>query len=109
MHINPDELSTMVERLYVLDGNRKPVHAESFDAWCLWRSKATCVVAQTEIGDFAISTVFLGVDHNHADGPPLLFETAIFGLGLPDIASRCSTWQQAEAQHAEICARYRKQ
>jgi hypothetical protein len=33
-----------------------------------------------EDGNIGISTVFLGLDHRHfGDGPPLLFETMVFG------------------------------
>jgi hypothetical protein len=35
-------------------------------------------VGQTTVGPYNISTVFLGLDHNYGDGPPLVFETIIF-------------------------------
>lgn len=61
-------------------------------------------VAYDEVGDRRVSTVFLGIDHNYGDGPPLLFETMVFPLNNFDeeICERCSTWEQAEAQHARI-------
>lgn len=61
-------------------------------------------VAQTDVGKLHVSTVFLGLDHNLAgEGPPLLFETMIFrGNDMSgEYQKRCSTWDQAEAQHAE--------
>jgi hypothetical protein len=40
------------------------------------------VVANTTVGDYKVSTVWLGLDHQfEPDGPPLLFETMIFGAG----------------------------
>jgi len=60
-------------------------------------------VAESFIGDVRVSTTFLGLDHNFfGDGPPLLFETMIFGAdGKPwDYQERCTTWVQAEAMHA---------
>ena len=37
-------------------------------------------VAITAIGDLTISTVWLGVNHNFTnEGPPIIFETMIFG------------------------------
>lgn len=41
------------------------------------------VVKQDEIGDFLVSTIWLGIDHNfynifHGHGKPLIFETMIF-------------------------------
>lgn len=37
------------------------------------------VVASTERGDVAVSTIWLGVNHQYGDGPPLIFETMVFG------------------------------
>jgi len=66
-------------------------------------------VAWTDDGAWQVSTVFLnGLDHNYSDsGPPLLFETMIFhkdNPGLDHECARCSTWDQAEAQHARLVA-----
>lgn len=33
---------------------------------------------KTEIGDYIVSTVDLGLDHSFGDGPPLYYETMIF-------------------------------
>lgn len=64
-------------------------------------------VALTEVPGGSVSTVFLGLDHNHwGNGDPLLFETAIFRKGETDIVGRCSTWEQAEAQHEEAVRSY---
>ena len=54
--------------------------------------------------EIRVSTVFLGLDHNiYGDGPPVLFETMIFGKddggGLGDYQERCSTWYEAEVLH----------
>ena len=48
-----------------------------------------------------VSTVFLGLDHNHwGRGPPLLFETMIFGAkDGSEYQERCSTWEEAEEMH----------
>ena len=37
-------------------------------------------------------------------GPPLLFETMLFGLIMDQSCWRCSTWEEAERQHAEVVA-----
>jgi hypothetical protein len=48
-----------------------------------------------------ISTVFLGIDHNHLrQGPPILFETMIFGGPYDQYMDRYCTWAEAEAGHA---------
>lgn len=48
-----------------------------------------------------ISTVFLGLNHNYGDGPPLVFETMIFGGKHNQSCWRYSTWEDAEAGHRE--------
>ncbi len=66
-------------------------------------------VANDQIGNVEISTVFLGLDHNFFDrGPPLLFETMIFGGEHNDYQERCSTWEQAEAMHKRATALVRR-
>lgn len=40
------------------------------------------VVARTQVGQLFVSTVWLGIDHSWGGGPPLIFETMIFGPGL---------------------------
>jgi hypothetical protein len=63
-------------------------------------------------GPVLVSTVFLGLDHNWGDGPPLLFETMIFFLGTSvDYEERCATWTEAEAMHGKaigyVCSMWR--
>ena len=50
-----------------------------------------------------ISTVFLGLDHSWGDGPPLLFETMIFGGKHDGYKTRCSTWAEALEMHKKAC------
>jgi hypothetical protein len=55
-------------------------------------------------GGVSVSTVFLGLDHQFGGGPPLLFETMIFGGPQNDYQERCSTWGEALVQHAKAVA-----
>jgi len=64
-------------------------------------------VGNTQIGVVSVSTVFLGVDHQFWGGPPLLFETMIFGGPQDEFCERYSTWDEAEAGHARIVAALR--
>lgn len=57
--------------------------------------------------EIRVSTVFLGLDHSFRDGPPMLFETMIFGGPHDGDARRYETWDEAEAGHAEFLARER--
>jgi hypothetical protein len=71
-------------------------------------------VALTTVGPYRISTVFLGLDHNHMmDGPPILFETMTFldttgplaGYEVGNEADRrAATWLEAEEQHQKAVA-----
>ena len=90
---------------YILDGHT-PIPTNDMDEWegLLVNAQAR-TVAKTSIGNIEISTVFLGLDHNFYDGgPPLLFETMIFGGHLDQYQERCSTWEEAEQQHAKALA-----
>ena len=62
---------------------------------------------QTTIGDVEISTVWLGMDHSHGDGPPLIFETMVFGGGLDQQQWRYSTLEAAHAGHDEAVQKVR--
>lgn len=58
-------------------------------------------VAEDIINDHHVSTVWLGLNHNYSDGPPLLFETMVFkGEGAIDIyMDRYATWNDAVEGH----------
>ena len=86
---------------YILIG-QTPVLEPDLMTWCEWFESADRVVFQTEIPGGLVSTVFLGLDHQFGIGPPLLFETMIFRDGESDDSWRCSTWLEAEAQHARV-------
>lgn len=89
---------------YILDG-RTPQPAESLEAWARWFENAERHVADLRDGDIRVSTVFLGLDHNWGSGPPLLFETMVFGGPLDGEQDRCSTWEHAERMHREMAER----
>lgn len=64
-----------------------------------------CHVADETIKGVRVSTVFLGLDHGWGGGPPLVFETMVFGGALADECERCSTYTEAEEMHARWVAR----
>lgn len=49
-----------------------------------------------------VSTVFLGLDHNHWGGKPILFETMVFGGKYDDFQHRYHTWDEAAKKHKEV-------
>lgn len=76
--------------------------------WGKWFETGDRIVKQEMIGDVRVSTVFLGIDHNWSEGPPILFETMIFGGEHDQHQERSSTWKSAEAMHDKACAMVRK-
>lgn len=92
---------------YILDGHT-PVLVDDLVTWGKWFELADRTVAKAHVGDSEVSTVFLGADYSWGDGPPLLFETLVFGGPLADEMERYSTWEQAIAGHEAMVARCRK-
>ena len=83
---------------YKLDGYT-PIRCSLME-WVDQFQGSNRIVAQTDVAkDIQVSTVFLGLDHQWGDGPPLLFETMIFGGAHDQFQQRYSTWDQAEAGH----------
>ena len=95
-------------RWYILR-NRVPVPVHWRKA-AEWRAKNEdkIIVAQWDFPLGYVSTVFLSLDHNHwNDGPPLLFETLVFGGPEDGYMLRYSTWGEAEHGHMQTCERIR--
>lgn len=86
--------------------DKKPVEAELLE-WAKWfEQKDVRRVAFDRLNNdsITVSTVFLGIDHNWGDdGPPVLFETMIFGgrMGVhyDEYQERYCTWEEAEQGH----------
>ena len=88
---------------YILKGH-KPVLCNNLRDWGRWFETADRRVAESHNGKVRVSTVFLGLDHQWGKGPPMLFETMIFGGEHDQYQERCSTWDEAEAMHKKIQA-----
>jgi hypothetical protein len=59
-------------------------------------------VAETRIGDFYVSTVFMGNDLGFRDEPPRIFETIVFRRSVWDDdrwRAHSATWEEALAMH----------
>ena len=54
-----------------------------------------------------VSTVWLGLDHRFREGPPLIFETMVFGGKFDQEQERYSTEEEALAGHARWVAAVR--
>jgi hypothetical protein len=78
-----------------------PVPCESSLEWAAWYEKGNRVLCQTDFGVLGeVSTVFLSIDHNwRDDGPPVLWETMVFGGPLDEEQYRDTSWVRAAARH----------
>ena len=88
---------------YILNAAGNPVAEPDTLKWAMWFSTADRHVARTEISsDILVSTVFLGVDHSFGSGPPILFETMIFGGELSLEQERYASRAEAVEGHARL-------
>lgn len=97
---------------YILDEYGNPVPEPDLYKWAMWlehshlsSGKDNRIVQQDFIDGIKISTVFLGLDQNllglRGQGPPILWETMIFG-GLHDCyMARYTSREEAVLGHAE--------
>lgn len=102
-------------RHYKLVG-REIVEVPALLEWADWHATADRNVALTDIGEFLVSTVFLGFDRGYG-GAPVLFETMVFGqpvemdfLGKKAMTReplqyqvRYRTYDEAEEGHRAMC------
>lgn len=99
---------------YVLDDDGRPLPCDDVAAWGEWLERATRdrsrIVAQdtdeATTGTVRVSTVFLGLDHNWSGhGPPILWETMVFGGPLDGETDRYRSRDAALAGHQVMCQR----
>jgi hypothetical protein len=92
----------MKSRWYKLDGDvLVSIKAEEVEWSNRWQLRDA-------VGDAVVSTVFIALDHAFGDGPPVLFETLIFGGPLADEGERYCTKAEAEAGHAKWIQRVKE-
>jgi hypothetical protein len=91
---------------YILDGHK--VKEVDLMTWAKWFEQADRCVAKDTINGVYISTVFLGLDHSFGSGPPLLFETMVFGGPLDQEQKRYSTWEESEIGHKKMIDRVKE-
>lgn len=84
---------------------RTPVPCNSVIEWAQMMEGEQRKVAQDHDNEksVSVSTVFLGMEHGHSRGKPLLFETMIFGGPRDQYQRRYTSWEEAERGHAEAC------
>ena len=113
-----------MSQFYIMEGN-KVKQVDDYHTWALWMGKNDRSIKRTElfpdigkIKDWksfgasmkeasnkacCVSTVFLGLDHNHYGGRPILFESMVFG-GKHDLNQyRYHTIEEAIEGHEQMC------
>ena len=86
---------------YILKG-KSPILCDNLLEWGEWIEGANRKVKFTKLKGCKVSTLFLGLDYSFAGGPPLLFETMVFGGPLDGSQHRYSTWEEAEEGHKKM-------
>src|SRR5450631_925844 len=93
----------MQAQFFRLDGH-KPVPCTMLE-WAEYIDSDDRIMAVEEHDGIRVSTVFLGLNHNHSSkGPPWLFETMIFGGKHKDSQWRYETWDEAMKGQLNACA-----
>ena len=94
--------------MYILDESGNAVAVADTLTWAQWfeANHHRRSVARDHFGDVLVSTVFLGIDHRfHGDGPPILWETLVFGGPLDGEGGRYASLADALRGHAAMVAR----
>jgi hypothetical protein len=93
-----------VAEYYILK-DRVPVPTDLMTWAKAFEDISARIVAKDEFAGVMVSTVFLGLNHRFGDGPPLLFETIIFGGPFDQEMNRYATYDEAETGHAAMVAK----
>jgi hypothetical protein len=91
-----------LQRYYILDEEHHAIEVPDFDSWAEWFENSNRQVDYTEItSQMYVSTVCIGLDHSLGVGPPLLFETMIFGgpKSVDRQQWRYASWDDAVVGH----------
>lgn len=93
---------------FILNEAGEPIPCENLHEWGRWFETENRIVARDVFLDCRVSTVFLGLDHSFGKGPPILWETMVFGGEMNQEQDRCSgSREQAEAMHKRMVEKVR--
>lgn len=102
-----------ITKKYILDDAGNPKEESDLIKWGKWlensgekRRVAYDIISKK----CAVSTVFLGLDHNYSGvGLPILFETMVFGMPEDDEeCERYCTREEAIIGHKKILKKYQR-
>lgn len=88
---------------YTLDAQKQVVAVRSFAEWAEHHEEVRRV-ADTGRNGVRVSTIFMGLNHRHiGNGPPVVFETMIFGGAHDGYQNRYCSWDDALMGHRRAC------
>ena len=87
---------------YILDDDNKPVPVGPMQAAVWLETNGRRVTVTNLPDDVTVSTVFLGIDHSYGDGPPVLWETMIFGGEFDQETMRYTSHEDALEGHKKM-------
>jgi FKBP-type peptidyl-prolyl cis-trans isomerase 2 len=94
-----------INLLFILKG-KNPVPTKDVEEFGRSMMSPDRIVAKDKVDGIEVSTVFLGVDHNHhMEGTPILFETMVFGGELDEEQERYHTYDEAVEGHKVMVER----
>ena len=100
---------------YILNDKGEPELCTDLNVWAAWHEDSGDKrrVDKTEVGPYSVSTVFLALDHSFGEGPPLLYETMVFGKGPCDretgrMVDRYTTRPGAKIGHRAMVGRVQR-
>lgn len=97
--------SPMSRHGYYILQDRNPVPVDTV-TWAVWfeHHRADRLVQQDHLGDYWISTVFIGLNYNDFEGPPVIFETMVFKESQDEdlYCERYATWELALEGHRRV-------
>ena len=95
--------------MHIINAQGEPEECDDVKQWALFMRDENRIVEQTMVGTIKVSTVFLGLDHSLSDGPPLLWETMIFGGLLDGEMDRYYCLDSAQLGHEQTVARVKEE
>lgn len=88
---------------YILNEHGEPVECPDLNTWARWMENMDARrLCRTAFDGGDVSTVFLGTDHAFTPGPPVLWETMVFGGPHDGYQDRYTSRRDAERGHWHV-------
>ena len=97
---------------YILDNDLNPAPEPDFGTWFNWLCISPQPILDDNIGEYAISTSFIGIEKTQIKASPIFFETRVFpvsekkksGSRTIFYCNRYRTWKEASKGHKKVVA-----